>query len=192
VTEQQQIDDYLTALRERLSPMTSEDREEIVREIQSHIRDSAGQRGASAVDTLARLGPADKLAAQYVDGLIIQRASRSISPLVLLRGAMRLATKGISGILVCFCGFLGYVLGSGFVLSAFAKCLFPTHTGTWVDQGQVVASGTLLYVPQPPAHEILGTWYIPIALTLGSLTLIATTILMRSSLRVSRRWQAKL
>ena len=83
-----------------LGPLTIAEREEIVREITAHIRDSAEESGASIEAVLARLGPAEELAKQYREGLLIRQASRSLSPLVLLRATLRLATKGLSGIVV--------------------------------------------------------------------------------------------
>lgn len=187
-----QIDTYLAALRTHLGPMTLSERDEIVREISAHIRDSAEESGVSVETILARLGSAEELAAQYSDGLLIRQASRSISPVKLMRGALRLATKGISGILVFFVGMFGYLIGGGCVLSGLLKGVFPAHTGTWFQDGRMIASGTQWSVPPPPAHEILGMWYIPIMLTAGSLTLLATTFVIRTSLRTSQRWQAKL
>jgi hypothetical protein len=35
-------------------------------------------------------------------------------------------------------------------------------------------------------------WYVPLMLTAGSLTLLATTFIIRTSLRISQRWQARL
>ena len=84
MTQEMQIESYLTALRYHLGPLTIGEREEIVLEISAHIRDSAEEPGASIASVLAGLGPADKLAAQYRDGLLIRQASRSISPLLLL------------------------------------------------------------------------------------------------------------
>ncbi len=191
-TDTTQVDTYLSSLRTHLGPITLSERDEIIREISAHIRDSAEESGVSVETVLARLGPADQLAAQYRDGLLICRASRSISPLLLLRGALRLATKGIAGIVVLFAGLFGYVMGGGMVLSGLLKGVFPAHTGTWYQDGRMIASGTQFNIPPPPAHEVLGMWYIPLMLTMGSLTLLATTFVIRTSLRISQRWQAKL
>jgi uncharacterized membrane protein len=186
-----QIDTYLSSLRTHLGPMTLGERDEIVREISAHIRDSNEESGVSVGTILARLGSAEELAAQYSDGLLIRSASRSISPLKLMRGALRLATKGASGVIVFFVGMFGYLIGGGMVLSGMIKPIFPAHTGMWVRNGHMIAFGTQF--PQaPPAHEVLGMWYIPLMLTAGSLTLLATTFAIRTSLRISQSWQAKL
>jgi uncharacterized membrane protein len=186
-----QIDNYLTALRLHLGPLTIAEREEIVREIAAHVRDSV-ESGASVESVLARLGPAEELAAQYRDGLLIRQGSRSYSPLVLLRATLRLATKGVSGILVFFLAIFGYAIGGGLVLCGLLKPIFPENAGLWVSVEHTVNSGVLFPAPTPPAHEILGMWYMPIALALGSLTLLLTTFLIRRSLRISQQLQSKL
>lgn len=192
MTETMQIDTYLSSLRTHLGPMTLSERDEIVREISAHIRDSAEESGVSVETILARLGSAEELAAQYRDGILIRQASRSISPVKLMRGALRLATKGVSGVIVFFVGMIGYCIGGGLVLSGMLKPIFPAQTGVWFRDGHMISSGTQFYPPPPPAHEVLGIWYIPLMLTAGSLTLLATTFMIRASLRVSQRWQAKL
>ena len=186
-----QIDSYLTALRLHLGPLAIADREEIAREIAAHVRDSAEESGSTIEMVLARLGPAEALAAQYRDGLLIRQASHSISPLVLLRAALRLATKGALGIVVFFLGLFGYALGGGLALTALIKPILPANTGMWVENGHLASSGVLFPPPAPPAHEVLGLWYILFALTVGSLTLLFTTWVIRRSLRISQRWQSK-
>ena len=192
MTAATQLDSYLTDLRLHLGPLTIAEREEIVKEIGAHVRDSAEESGAPVETVLARLGPAKELAAQYRDGLLIRKASRSFSPLVLLRATLRLATKGVFGIFVFFCGVIGYSLGVGFVFVALAKTIVPSHTGAWVQDGRLLAAGGFVYGVPPGAHEVLGMWIIPLALTLGSLTLVSTNWAIRTSLRLSQRWQARL
>jgi hypothetical protein len=192
MTAETQIESYLTALRLHLGPLTIVEREEIVREISAHIRDSAEESGASVESVLDRLGPAKELAAQYSDGLLIRRASRSNSPIVLLRAALRLATKGVFGIVVISVAVFGYAMGGGLVLSGLIKPFFPANTGVWLNGDRLISSGTLIPAPAPPAHEVLGWLYIPLALSVGSLMLLLTNYLIRKSLRLSQSWQSKL
>lgn len=192
MNSERQIDDYLSILRNALGPITLDEREEIVREIHAHIRDAVEQPGIDAGTVLQRLGPATELAEQYRDGILIHRASRSFSPLLLLRATLRVTSKGVFGILVFFCGLFGYVIGAGFITTAFVKCIFPQNVGVWMIGGHFVDSGGLFPPPPPPAHEILGWWYIPIAFVIGSLMLICTTTAIRFFLRTSHRWQSVL
>jgi uncharacterized membrane protein len=192
MTTEMQIDSYLTELRLHLGPLTIAEREEIVREIGAHIRDSAEESGASVETVLARMGPAEELAAQYRDGFLIRQASRSHSPLVLLRATLRLATKGVSGILVFLLGLFGYTMGAGLVLTALLKPIFPANTGLWINNGHFVEAGSMFPAPTPPIHEVLGMWYLLLALVLGSLTLLFTNYAIRKILRTSQRLRSKL
>ena len=187
-----EVNTYVSALRQHLGPISLADREEILKEISAHIRDSVEQSGSSLEAVLDRLGPPEELASQYRDGLLIRRASHSISPLLLLRASLRLATKGISGMVVFFAAMFGYLIGGGLVLSAFAKCILPAHTGVWVNDGRIVSSGTLFPIPQSPAHEIAGWWYVPAALAAGSLLILLTSFVIRTALRLSKLVQARM
>ena len=109
MNQDMQIEGYLTALRLHLGPLTIAEREEIVREIGAHVRDSAEESGASIESVLARLGPAEELATQYRDGLLIRKASRSISPVLLLRASVRLDVYKRQGL--CSAG--AYARGAG-------------------------------------------------------------------------------
>lgn len=190
MTDEQQVEQYLSSLRTHLGAMTPTEREEILREIQAHIRDSAEEPGSSLAVVLARLGPADELAVEYQDGLLIRQASRSLSPISLMRATFRIATKGVLGTLAFVCGFLGYLTGFAVVLTALIKPIFPERTGLWTNGSAEhlrFLAGTVYPTPQPPMHEILGWRYIPIALTVGALLLVLTTLAIRFFLRISRR-----
>lgn len=192
MTDERQIDEYLSTLRNYLGPMTLDEREEIVREIQAHIRDAVEECGNDAATVLQRLGSPEDLAAQYRDGLLVRRASRSFSPVLLLRASLRVASKGIFGLLVFFCGLFGYAFGGGLILTAVAKCILPRNTGVWVTGGHLSNSGVLFPPPQAPAHEILGWWYIPVALAIGCVLVVLTTLAIRGFLRISHRLQSGL
>lgn len=193
MTNTREIDDYLSELRRCLGPVTLAEREEILREIQAHIRDAAEQNSpAPASDVLARLGPPAELAAQFRDGLLIRRASRSLSPFLLLRGALRIAATGMAGTIVFLAALIGYTLGAGLVVGALLKPFFPSNVGVFVNQSRSVTDGLTSATTVSTPHEILGIWGIPVFLVLGSLTLLATTMLIRGVLRESQRLRFRL
>ena len=182
---------YLADLRAQLSPITFAEREDILREISAHIRDSV-ETGTPIQTVLARLGTPAQLAAEYRDGQLIRAASHSVSPVLLLRATLRLATKGITGILVFFAAIFGYAFGVGLLITGILKAIFPAYTGVWVQNGHLVNSGTQGFIPQPPTHEILGWWYLPIALFIGAGLTALTTLAIRGFLRLSQRVQRSL
>jgi len=191
MTNDQQVSHYLAALRDSLGPLTLAEREEILREIGAHIRDSAEESGLSVETVLARLGPPERLAAEYRDGFLIRQASRSFSPVVLLRATLRLATKGFFGALVCCCCCCGYFLGAALILTAFLKPFLPTHIGLFAGP---TSYGLGVFFPgtEGGQRELLGWWYIPVALVAGSLLLLVTSWAIRFFLRTSLAWQLRL
>jgi hypothetical protein len=181
-----QIDSYLSKFREHLPEMSIADREETVREISVHIRESAQESDGDVDEILRRLGPAATLASQYEQDRLIQRASRSVSPWLILRATLELAKRGIEGFAVLLAVLTGYAFGGGLVLTAILKPIFPRNTGLWIGPG-VFNFG--FHVPgfTDPVHEVLGWWYIPAALWLGCFFVWLTTYGIRKFLRRSKQ-----
>lgn len=182
---------YLAELRNRLAPISIAEREDILREIAAHVRDSF--ETDSAIDAvLARLGSPEELAAQYRDASLVRSASRSVSPITLLRATLRLASKGFVGILVFFCGFTGYAVGGSLLLMGLLKPFIPASVGMWTSKTTAVwqSSGPTLGIQtNHPPHELLGWWAIPVGLIGGAVVLVLTTIAIRHFLRLSHQLQ---
>lgn len=179
-SEDEKAMQYLAELRSSLGPMPLAERDEILREIAAHIRDCAEESGGSVVDVLARLGSPRELAAEYRSGTLIRKASRSFSPLVLLRATGRLATKSIAGAAIFVCALIGYSFGGGLVLSALLKPFLPPNlTGLWIGPHTFGFGIGASAVDHPGLHEVLGVWYIPVALAAGGILLQVTTLVLR-------------
>ena len=162
--------------------MTVSEREDIVEEIHMHIRERLAEPAAGLDFVLAGLGPAAELAQQYRTGVLVQRARTSISPLVILRAALRWATTGVAGFVAFVIAIVGYSTGVAFLLLALLKPFFPAYTGLWVGPDQFAFNfrvGATMTNPGPQAHEVLGWWLIPVCLTVGSLSLVLTTKLLQ-------------
>jgi uncharacterized membrane protein len=182
MTTEAQINDYLARLRAALAGMSVSEREDIVEEIRMHLRERLADQQANFDAVMAGLGPAHELARQYRTGLLVQRARTSISPLVILRAALRWATTGIEGFMVFTIALIGYAMGGGFILLALMKPFFPANTGLWVGPSQFSFSfrmGATMTNPTSPVHEVLGWWLIPVCLVIGSLSLALTTKLLQ-------------
>lgn len=181
-----QVDSYLRRLRECLPNMSAADREEIVREISVHIRECAQEPNSSIDGILKRLGSAEGLASQYGHDLLIRQASRSISPVLILRATLALAKRGIEGMVLLVGALLGYGLGGGLLLTAILKPFFPRRIGLWIGPG-VINFGFHWPLHSDPVQEVLGWWYIPLAFCLGYFFLWLTTYGFRWSLRRSKQ-----
>jgi HAAS len=170
-----QLETYLRSLRECLGSMAIAEREDIIREISVHIRESA-EEGTNVGAILARLGRPEDLAAQYTDDVIVRRASHSVSPVTILRATLHIGRRGAEGTILFFVAIFGYAAGLGFVITALLKSFFPRETGLWVGPHTFDFG---FYTPAHQAHEVLGWLYIPITLFLGGFFLWLTTFGMR-------------
>ena len=177
-----QIDNYLRTLREQLTGMSVADREEIVREISVHIRESAEEPNSSIDDILARLGSPEDLAALYRKERLLERARKSFSPVLMLRATLHLAKRGIQGLVLFMLTLTGYVGGFAFVITGILKPIFPRQIGLWVGPG-TFDFGFHIPTPFDPIHEVLGDWYMPVVFALGGLLLWGTTYAVRWCLR---------
>jgi hypothetical protein len=181
-----QIDNYLSKFRECLPAMSVANCEEIVREISVHIRESAQEPNSDIDGILHRLGPAATLASQYEQDRLIQRASKSVSPILILRATLELAKRGAQGFAVFLGVITGYSLGGGLLLTAALKPILPRQTGLWVGPG-VFDFGIHFPHYADPVHEVLGWWYIPVAFWVGAFFVWLTTYGIRKFLRRSRQ-----
>jgi hypothetical protein len=179
--------EYLHRLRSSLRRMTLSEREDIVLEIEIHIRERMAE-GADATVVLEQLGPADELAAEYRTGALLRQASSSFSPLVLLAATFRLARTGLQGFAVFVLALVGYTAAIGFAIVAIVKPFAPEHVGLWVGK-HTFDFGALWPVPEG-VHEVLGYNIIPVALLLAAIAFFLTTRATRWLIRrFGWRWR---
>src|SRR5271163_3914749 len=129
------IDRYLLRFRLALTGVAQSDKEDLVSEIRSHIverlEDSSVPMDEVVDRTLAGLGTPEVLAARYRTEGLLQRASHSISPLLLLRATLRWAMTGLRGFFALWVLLMGYLTASALYLTAILKPFFPENIGLW-------------------------------------------------------------
>jgi uncharacterized membrane protein len=191
-TEQKMVN-YLAELRASLGQMPIAERDEILREIGAHIGECAEESDGAIADVLARLGAPQQLAAEYRNGILVRKAAQSFSPWLLLRATGRLATKSFTGVAIFLCAVAGYGMGAGFVLTALLKPFMPHLIGLWVGThftfgfwgSPIDGFGLGAFIAdRSGVHEVLGVWYIPVALAAGGILLQVTTLIIRKLLRI--------
>ena len=102
----------------------------MVREIAARIHELSAEPGASAELALERLGPAEKIAHCYRDALLIEKATHSNSPVLLLRGSLK---NGPVGVLAFLFGLAGYWIGGCILVFGTLALVWsasPLHTRT--------------------------------------------------------------
>jgi hypothetical protein len=181
-----QVDNYLSKLRKSLPHMPVAEREEIIREISAHIRECSQEPDSSIDNVLKRLGSPESLASEYGHDRLMRRASRSFSPVLILRVTLEMARRGAEGFALFFGTLVGYTMGCGLVLTAILKPIFPRNVGLWIGPG-VFDFGFRVPRHSDAVHELLGQWYIPVALGAGYFFIWLTTYGIRWYLRRSRQ-----
>jgi len=177
------IETYLSRLESALRGVSSDHKDDILREIRAHIMDSAEHSvdHAGAVDRVLRLlGTPEDLAARYSTECQLERASRSFSPWLILRTCWQWAKLGVKGTLAFFVAVIGYSVALSFTVSVFLKPFMPTRLG-WFSGPE----GVGLIIPRHPEvmHEWLGNYFIPVIAAAAFLSAIGTTQLLRWMMR---------
>ena len=168
---------YLAELRTRLRRLPEADVSEIVAELRSHVRDSAGDAmdEGEVAAALARLGSPGELASLYATDRLLERAGRDPSPWLLLWSLVRRATVSVAGGVALLSVIAGYLVAAGFFVAAIAKQFAPDRVGLWWLHGDEISLHLgLVAAPPPPDQELLGFWIVPLGLSLGALALWST------------------
>jgi hypothetical protein len=182
------LEAYLAELRIRLAPLPEPERAEIVAELRGHVLESAGEgpTESAVAAVLARLGPAEDLAAQYVTTSALAGAERSRRPWTLVRGLARVAGASIAGVPALLGCVLGYGLAVSLALAAVRKPMAPDRVGLW-ELGADTYSLRLGFGAPPGGRELLGWWIVPLGLLAGAGLLWLTTWFGRWAIRRLRR-----
>ncbi|WP_440053511.1 HAAS signaling domain-containing protein [Pseudoalteromonas sp. T1lg65] len=177
--ERHKIHNYLQSLGLYLARLETNESNEVLREIESHIYDAIDlneQQGKSAnvEEILARFGPPRELAEQYVSHIV--QGTPPPTGMAAINIVKRTVSKGVYWSTAAFGYFTGFIL----ILLGFAKLLAPNNIGLWASSNNnsfiigAVESSEQLH------NELLGMWFIPVALLVGYLIIRVTATLMRT------------
>jgi hypothetical protein len=183
---ERKLEEYLGALRAGLRDLPEAERSEIIAEINSHIRDSAGEQlETNAVEeALERLGTSAELASLYTTQSLLKRAETSRSRWLLFTSLFRYATISIAGFFI-FLGLLaGYFITAFLLLAALVKPFSPSGVGLWwKPNGELSLNIGLFTSPPTGGTELLGWWIIPLGLLLGAMAFWITPRFGRWAIR---------
>jgi HAAS domain-containing protein len=166
-----------------MSDLPSADRQEFLRELRGHVLDRLEQVAtpseADCRAVLKALGSPEEIARHYRMERILERSAWKISPFSILRTVSRWMLTGIQGYLVFVIAVIGYSFALSFYVTAVLKPFFPNNVGLFVGK----YGFTLARFPEPQGVDVLGFFYIPVAVVLGYLFAVGTTVLIRSLVR---------
>jgi uncharacterized membrane protein len=177
------MDHYFAQLDAKLSDLPDARRQDFLRELRAHVLDRMEQVAAPTADAcrnvLKALGTPDEIARQYRMEMILRRSPWSLSPLTVLRTALRWTVAGVQGYLVFIVALTGYLVAASFYICALLKPLFPQNVGFFIGEAGI----NLANFPVQHGHEYLAPYFIPITILLGYLTTFGTTLLIRFLVR---------
>jgi len=187
------IDNYFAQLDARMADLPRMQRQDFLMELRAHVMDRLEQVAAPSEqdcrNVLNALGAPDDIARQYRVELLMKRSSWSISPISVLRTCLRWTVAGIQGYLVFIVAMVGYMISVCFYITAALKPIFPHHVGLFInEQGVQIAR----FPFEPHGHELLGNYYIPVAIAIGYLLTVGTTLLIRFLARKGRLLRQRL
>ena len=180
---QRKIDSYLAELRKCLGTLPPEEVHDILQEIRGHILERAEASGELTeerlVGILKSLGRPEEIAPLYHVDSVVAKARASSSPRVVMRAIQRWSHFSVLGVVLFVIGVLAYTLSFSLMVWGVAKIVAPHEVGAWL-------SPTWLHIgtnSNPAAREVLGWWLVPVGLVGGALAVVATTRVLRWTLR---------
>ena len=182
------MQDFVNRVARGLGTIDEAEKQDILAELSSHLRDRAEELRAQGVahpveQAISALGEPGELAAQFIASTQQQRASRSYAPWILLRAAGRLALTGAKGMLVFCIALLGYGAALAALLTALLKPFFP-QMGVWVGSWGMVWG---IKSDAVVGRELLGSYFIPASILLSFIFASGCTLLLQRLTRPSPR-----
>jgi uncharacterized membrane protein len=164
------IETYLAEVRACLRSVHAGDEEVVIREVTAHVQQITAKPGATTDSAMEELGPAKEVAGRYRDALLITKAARSNSPLLLLHASLR---NGVLGVLAFVAGLAGYWVGGCILVFCMLALLWSAAHYT------------------PNARAAIGASFFQTLITavLGAGVVVVTTVLLRALLHVSKKRQ---
>jgi uncharacterized membrane protein len=178
-TGSSRINGYLFVLERSLATvLPRESVRDVVREIDSHLRDRISAAQAVPDERmmlekiLAELGPPQRVAQAYSVERTVDEAIVTGKIWPIARAVWHVAMSGVFGFLAGLGLFVGYFTGAIFVILAILKPIFPNNVGIWV--GDSISEGVDIgprvgvnVLASGHTHNVGGYWVIPIFVVAG-------------------------
>ncbi|MEL7128084.1 MAG: DUF1700 domain-containing protein [Pseudomonadota bacterium] len=163
MTDPERIESYTNDLAKALAPVATTDRDEIIREIRAHLEQRADE--GRLTEALEGLGSPQACARAFRQELALQDAFDDGSPVRTFRALLANAARNVIASVGLFVTGLFMLIAIGLAFTAFVEIVSPQTTGLWVNaEHSLILFGTLDEGRGDGFTEILGFWYVPLAL----------------------------
>jgi len=172
---------YLNRLGWALKPLPPEERQDIVRELETHFEERLQEEpGLSFSQLTEPFGRPEEYARQFLQDYHITRAIAGGNGFLMLAQALRMLNLGLKA----FMGGLAFLTLYGLAFSMFAvaimKFILPAQVGLFTHPDMpLFFYGIRAGDPLPGLHEHLGYWIVPLSLVLGAGLYRVTTAMLK-------------
>lgn len=162
---QRVYDDYMHRSRRMLRILSEKDREDCLLEINSYIyeymqENNTGEETEELLNIIQRLGAPEETLKEVIAGRKTSQAIKTFNPKHLAQALLLNIRNGFIYILL----FLLFILLLAFPVLIIAKLMYPAAVGLYVGPGTFIFGTS----SSPNTHEILGNWFIPVAIALSA------------------------
>ncbi|MEG1025931.1 MAG: hypothetical protein RSD71_16820 [Flavobacterium sp.] len=178
--------DYIGRVRNSVKTLNSDNQNETLLEINSHIYEalqaSAANEKENLSDVLQKLGSPEQFLKELVAEKKLEEAASSFNPLKILKALILNFGNGFSYIVF----FILYVLLAGFIFMIYSKITNPEQTGFFYTD----ATSWVLGISQNSDQhekELLGNWFIPVMILLTIFFYVVITLLLRFKKRFLKK-----
>lgn len=178
--------DYIGRVRNSIKTLNSDNQNETLLEINSHIYEalqaSAANEKENLSDVLQKLGSPEQFLKELVAEKKLEEAASSFNPLKILKALILNFGNGFSYIVF----FILYVLLAGFIFMIYSKITNPEQTGFFYTD----ATSWVLGISQNSDQhekELLGNWFIPVMILLTIFFYVVITLLLRFKKRFFKK-----
>jgi ABC-type multidrug transport system permease subunit len=163
-----QLETYLGNIRAHLRSCTASEEEEVVREISLRVEALAAKPDMTIESAISQVGRPSIVAPQYRNAILIAKAGKSWSPTVLLQASLKNGVPGVLAFVVCLAGYWigGFALVFGVLSLLWSAVHYSPHA-------QIAIGSSVAQMIEPAVS--------------GAVILAVTTLLLRVSLRMSKR-----
>ena len=172
-------EEFLRQLRQGLSPLQKVERDEILAEIRSHLRDR--QQGGKPL--LEGFEDAQTYASRFLSETALRSALATGTSLPLGRALLTGARAGLSMLLLVVPLLVVQLVGAALIACGALKLFMPLRVGLFLDgAGGLVALGAYGGA-LGGTRELLGFWALPLFLAAGVLLVFAANRALRAVAR---------
>lgn len=175
-------DDYFKRVESSISILPADDKQDALMEINSHFYEGLQQNANEIeneieilLDIIEKLGAPEEIFKPMVAERKLKQAVKTFNPKHVVQAFLLNLNKTAILLLVSLLS----VLSLGLVFTIITKLIAPGQTGLFVKNNNLVGLGFSSTTNLSGAKEVLGYWYIPMALLVILIAYFATVFLIR-------------